>query len=254
MAETALVTGASSGIGLALAELHAKKGGDLLLVARSGDTLEEIAGRLCTDHGIRVEVLAADLGTPEGRDATLAAAEAMGIDLFMNNAGFGGTGDHIERDIDDEVAMVELNVVAMMTLAHGIARQMVARGGGRILNVGSTAGMMPGPGMAVYFATKAFVRSYSLALAEELRPKGVTVTVLAPGYVETNFAERARMEGSRMTKSGGATAEDVARVGYEAMMAGKLHVINQRSLSLALNWLVPLLPTRLVTGAMRRMT
>ena len=254
MGETALITGASSGIGLALAELHAERGGDLILVARSEDRLEEIATRLRADHGVRVDVLAADLGTSDGRAATLQAAEAQGVDILINNAGFGGTGDHLDREIDDEIAMVELNIVALMDLAHGIGRQMVSRGGGRILNVGSTAGMMPGPGMAVYFATKAFVRSYSLALAEELRSKGVTVTVLAPGYVETNFAERAGMAGSRMTKSGGATAEEVARVGYEAMMAGKLHVINQRSLALALNWIVPLLPIRAVTRAMRRMT
>ena len=254
MGETALITGASSGIGLALADLHAARGGDLILVARSGNRLEEIAERLRADHGVRVDVLSADLGTSEGRSATLAAAEAHGVDILINNAGFGGTGDHLDRKIDDEIAMVELNVIALMELAHGIGRHMVSRGGGRILNVGSTAGIMPGPGMAVYFATKAFVRSYSLALAEELRAKGVTVTVLAPGYVETNFAERAGMAGARMTKSGGATAEEVARVGYEAMMAGKLHVINQRSLSLALNWIVPLLPIRAVTRAMRRMT
>ncbi|RYH02253.1 SDR family oxidoreductase [Salipiger sp. IMCC34102] len=253
MSNLALVTGASSGIGRALAQLHAAKKGDLILVARSGDTLAALAEELRRDHGVRVEVVAADLGDTAGVEKVMAAVRDEPVEILINNAGFGGHGAHLDRALEDEIAMVDLNVKALMTLTHAVGGQMAASGRGRILNVGSTAGMMPGPMQAVYFATKAFVRSYSLALSEELRPRGVTVTVLAPGYVGTGFADRADLHGTQLTKGSGATPESVAKVGYEAMMDGKLHVVNERALGFALNWIIPLLPHRLALGLIRRL-
>ncbi|MCK0169124.1 SDR family oxidoreductase [Jannaschia sp. S6380] len=249
----ALITGASGGIGRALAEYHASKGGDLIVTARRLPELEALQAELEGAHGVAVTPVACDLGTPEGLATLLAATEGREIGILINNAGFGGRGEFISRDLTEDLAMVDLNVVAPMTLCHAIAPGMVARGGGRILNVGSTAGMMPGPLQATYFATKAFMQSFSLALDDELRAKGVTVTVLAPGYVATDFADRADLDGTPLTKGAGRTPDTVAKVGYDAMMAGKLHVVNEPMLSLATNWVIPFLPRRMVMKMIRRM-
>ncbi|MBM2577937.1 SDR family oxidoreductase [Jannaschia sp. Os4] len=251
MPNLALVTGATSGIGRALAELHASKGGDLLLVARRAAELADLKAEL-EAKGVGVDTVAADLGTPEGLAATTAAAEGREVDLLVNNAGFGGRGEFVDRPLDDDLAMVDLNVKAVMALCHAVGGDMANRGRGRILNVGSTAGHMPGPLQATYFATKAFVRSFSFALDAELRPKGVTVTVLAPGYVETGFAARADLEGTKLTKSG-ATPADVAKVGYDGAMAGKLEVINDRKLALMLNTVGRVAPARAMMAMIRDM-
>ena len=245
----ALVTGASGGIGREFARLHASRGGDLIVVARRLSELESLAAEL---KDVDVTPVAADLGTPEGLATLLAACEGREIGILINNAGFGGRGGFVTRNLSDDLAMVDLNIGAVMTLCHALAPGMIARGGGRILNVGSTAGMMPGPLQATYFATKAFVSSFSQALDEELRAKGVTVTVLAPGYVETGFADRADLHDTPLTRSG-KDAASVARVGYDAMMAGKLLVVNEWPLSLAVNWIIPLLPRRMVLSMVRKM-
>lgn len=148
-----------------------------------------------------------------------------------------------------EQSMIDLNVKALVTLAHRIGGAMAQRGSGRILNVGSTAGFAPGPNHAIYFATKAFVNSFSQALDHELRPRGVTSTLLAPGYVETEFAKAADLEGTAMVRSGGATAHDVAKHGYDAMMRGTLVTINDAKMSFVMQWVLPLLPRRLVLKA-----
>ena len=233
-APLAVITGASGGIGRALAEYHAAKGGDLILAARRAVELDALKADIEAKHSVSVTPVACDLGTPEGL-ATLIA---------------GGRGAFIERHLADDLAMVDLNVNAVMILCHAIAPGMVARGGGRILNVGSTAGMMPGPMQATYFATKAFVNSFSQALDEELRAQGVTV--LAPGYVETDFAARADLENTPLTRSG-QSPEAVARVGYDAMMDGRLHVVNEGMLSVLTNWVIPLLPRRQVLKMVRKM-
>ncbi|MEM9012635.1 MAG: SDR family oxidoreductase [Pseudomonadota bacterium] len=248
MAKTALVTGASAGIGKELARVHARQGGDLILTARREAALTELKTELEEQHSVTVHVFALDLGAAGGADQLYDAVKGAGlqVDILINNAGFGGHGRHVERDLASELAMIDLNVKALVTLTHRFGQNMVARGGGKILNVGSTAGFMPGPLQAVYFATKAFVNSFSQAVDQELRGKGVTCTVLAPGYVETEFAEVADLGGTQMVRSGGATAESVARHGYEAMQRGKLLTINQGSLSFLLNWVVPLIPRRLL--------
>ncbi|MFO6465815.1 SDR family NAD(P)-dependent oxidoreductase [Jannaschia sp. KMU-145] len=247
----ALITGASGGIGRALATLHAKRGGDLIVTARRLPELETLARELKDAHGATVTPVAADIGTQEGLATILAATEGQEIDILINNAGFGGRGRFVERSLADDLNMVDVNITAVMTLCHAIGTRMVARGQGRILNVGSTAGMLPGPLQATYFASKAFVNSFSQALDEEMRKDGVTVTVLAPGYVATDFAARADLEGTPLTK-GGSTPEAVAKVGYDAMMKGELVAINEGQLKVATR-LLGLLPRRQVLKMARRM-
>ncbi len=248
MPATALVTGASSGLGKEFARIHAATGGTVILTARREAELHELKSELEGRHGIDAHVFPADLGQEGAAQALYSDVRAAGLtpDILINNAGFGGQGKFIERDLSRHLAMIDLNIKALMVLTHLFGRDMAGRGSGRILNVGSTAGFMPGPQQATYFATKAFVNSFSQAIDQELRPRGVTCTVLAPGYVETGFAEAADMEGTAMVKAGGADAASVAKMGYDAMMEGRLVKINSPFLSLALNWIIPLLPRRLV--------
>tara|TARA_B110000977_G_scaffold38611_1_gene51874 strand:- start:1152 stop:1709 length:558 start_codon:yes stop_codon:yes gene_type:complete len=175
------------------------------------------------------------------------------IDILINNAGFGGQGRHIDRKLEDELEMIDLNVKALVALSHHFGREMSKRAQGRILNVGSSAGFMPGPLQAVYFATKAFVKSFSEALDHELRSQGVTVTVLAPGYVDTAFADRADLHGTNLVAGGGKTPRSVAKYGYDAMSRGELVAINEKQLDFMVNWIIPLLPRRVVLKMIERM-
>ena len=253
MTNLALITGASSGIGREFARIHAQRGGDMIIVARRLEELETLKTELEAAHRVTVRVIAADLTDALAVKNLCDTLRGERIEVLINNAGIGGHGRHVDRDQGKELSMIDLNVKALVTLCHNIGGQMAKRGEGRVLNVGSTAGMMPGPMQNIYFATKAFVRSYSLALAEELRPNGVTVTVLAPGYVETEFADTADLRGTALVKSGGKSAQSVAKFGYDQMMAGRLHVVNESLIGFAVNWIIPLLPLRLVLAIMRRM-
>lgn len=244
----ALITGASTGIGREFARIHAAKGGDVILTARRGDALATLKAELEAAHGITAHVIAQDLGAAGGADALIAAVAKLGLapDILINNAGFGGAGHHIARPLAEEIAMIDLNISALVTLTHHFANAMAAKGGGRILNVGSTAGFLAGPNQAVYFATKNFVNSYSQALDIELRGKGVSVTLLAPGYVETEFASRADLTQAKMVKAGGATAYSTALAGYTAMMAGRAVIISDAKLRFMINWVFPFVPRRLL--------
>jgi uncharacterized protein len=244
----ALITGASGGIGREFARIHAARGGDVILTARRADALAALQAELQDKHGITAHVIAADLAQPGGAEALISAVQDLGLtpDILINNAGFGGAGHHIARDLAQERAMIELNVTALVTLTHHFAKAMAARGAGKILNVGSTAGFLAGPNQAVYFATKNFVSAYSQALDIELRPKGVQVTLLAPGYVETEFAQRADLQNSKMVRAGGAQAHATAMAGYQAMMQGRAVVISDRRLGFMINWLFPLVPRRML--------
>lgn len=255
MSNTALITGASAGIGTAFARYHASKGGDLIITARREDTLTKLKEDLEAKHNIAVHVIALDLAAAGGADALYDAVKALNVpvDVLINNAGFGGHGAHLDRDLAAEQAMIDLNIKALVTLTHCIGADMVARGSGKILNVGSTAGFMPGPYQAVYFATKAFVQSFSQAIDQELRDKGVTCTALAPGYVHTEFAQVADLGGTDLVKQKGATAEAVAKHGYDAMMAGKLVTVNEAPLGFMVNWVVPLLPRRAMLKMVEKM-
>lgn len=221
--ETALITGASAGIGLELAKQFAAHGHDLILVARNRDALEAAAGTLEGRHGIKATVIASDLAQPESPQRVFESvmAEGLRVDILVNNAGFGFAGPFVETDIDRELDMIQVNIAAVTHLTKLFLQPMVLRRSGRILNVASTAGFQPGPLMSVYYASKAYVLSLSQALDEELRNTGVTVTCLCPGATATEFADRAGLTNTRLfTITGVANAEDVARFGYAATMRG----------------------------------
>jgi uncharacterized protein len=227
-AGTALITGASSGIGLELAKLFARDGYDLVLVARRREKLEALGEGLKKQHGIRFRAIAADLADPAAPAGIVRELEAasVAVDVVVNNAGFGELGPFAETDLESARRMIEVNVAALTVLTKLFLPGMLARRGGRILNVASTAGFAPGPLMAVYYATKAYVISFSEALAEELRGSGVSVTVLCPGPTITEFQGVAHMESTRLFRMPGVMdAQSVARAGYAGLMHGKRMVV-----------------------------
>ncbi|MCW3473472.1 SDR family NAD(P)-dependent oxidoreductase [Limobrevibacterium gyesilva] len=214
----ALVTGASSGIGAELARAFVRGRHDVVLVARRRDRLEALAATL----GGHARVLAEDLADP-GAPARL-LAETGPVDVLVNNAGFGALGRFVELPLERQLGIVQVNVVALTALTRLYLPPMVARGHGRVLNVASTAAFQPGPGLAVYGATKAFVLSLSEALHAELEGTGVTVTCLCPGATESEFAATAGMGDSRLFRHAMSAAE-VARQGFAATMAGRRLVV-----------------------------
>ncbi|HEX4014708.1 MAG TPA: SDR family oxidoreductase [Candidatus Cybelea sp.] len=220
----AIVTGASGGFGLEFAKLLAADRYDLLLIARSGDKLEALASDLRARHGIGVETLVLDLSTPDA--ATVVFKRAPDCDVLINNAGFATNGRFDEIPPQRVREEIVLDVLTLTELTRAYLPRMRARGTGRILNVASTAGMLPGPFMSVYYACKAYVLSFSAGIAEELRGTGVTVTCLAPGASATGFAQRANAQKSLLFgKLPTAKAAPVARAGYRGMMAGRDLVI-----------------------------
>src|SRR5579864_1783110 len=224
--QTALFTGASSGIGLDLAKLMAPSF-DLIITARNQGDLESIARELEAAHGNHVHVIPADLAKADAPKQIFSEIERRGlqVDILVNNAGFGSYGAFAESDLQTDLDMIQVNIAALTSLAKLVLPGMLARKRGRIMNVASTAGFQPGPLMAVYYATKAYVIMFSEAIANELKGSGVTVTCLCPGATATSFAERAKMEESRLFKMGAMKSRDVALVGYKGMMAGKGLVI-----------------------------
>lgn len=221
---TALITGASGGIGEELARIFAAGKHDLVLVARSADKLQALSGDLERAHGIRARAIAADLADPAAPQRIFQAIEEQGatIDILVNNAGFGARGAYAEIDYEVEARMIQVNVAALAQLTRLFLPGMLAQRNGRILNVASTAAYVPGPFMAVYYASKAFVLSFSEAIAEETAGTGVTVTALIPGPTQTNFAVTAGTEDSQLFRSGSVmAAATVARIGYDGMMSGK---------------------------------
>ena len=252
MPNTALITGASAGIGREFALHHAAKGGDLIITARREEALASLRSEIEAMHDVSVTIIPLNLGTADGAEQLYAATKGQRIDILINNAGFGGRGEFINRNLNDDLEMIDLNIKSLVGLTHMVAQDMVAQGGGKILNVSSTASYMPGPLQATYFATKAFVSSFSQALSEELRDKKITVTTLEPGYVETEFAARADLTGTALTKSG-STPRSVAKFGYDAMLGGKLQVINDRKMRFLVNWIIPYAPRRAVLKIVRKM-
>lgn len=251
--ETALITGASSGIGLELARIHASKGGDVVLVARSLGKLEALKQELQARYGVKVHVIAEDLADPASAGRIFAATEALGltIGVLINNAGFGGHGTFVERDLAADQAMMQVNMVTLTNLTHHYLKGMVLRRSGRILNVSSTASFMPGPLQAVYYATKAYVTSFTQAVAEEVREYGVTATALCPGAVATGFVAAGDLQGVDIWKNA-KSAESVARCGYEAMERGQLVAFNEGKLRLMLDWILPLLPRKAILKLSRQ--
>ena len=225
--ETVLITGASSGIGLELARLFAAEGSDLVLVARSGERLRELAAALEREHGTRAVALEKDLSDPAAPRAIheeLARA-GIAVDVLVNNAGFGARGPFAELPLDRQLDMVQVNVAALVRLTGLFLPGMRQRGRGGILNVASTAAFQAGPLMAVYYATKAFVLHFSEALAEESRGSGVVISCLSPGPTVTGFMEAAGMHGTRLFRGGAMDARKVAQAGLRGFRAGRVIVV-----------------------------
>ncbi len=225
--KTALITGASSGIGLELAHLFARDGYRLVLLARNRNALRQIGDDLQARYGITVRIAPKDLAHPAAAVELYQELQEAGVlvDVLVNNAGFGLAGPFATTDWTQEAEMLQVNMVAATHLTKLFLPQIRARGG-KIMNVASTAAFQPGPFMAVYYATKAYLLSFSEALAEELDGTGATVTCLCPGPVKTNFQRRAYLEGTGMVNSPLLVdVRDVARIGYEGMKQGKRIVI-----------------------------
>lgn len=247
---TALVTGASGGIGLELARLCAAAGSDVYLVARREAELRGIARKFEGDYGIHATALAADLADPAAPDAIFAALPAA--DILINNAGFGRLGPYAESDWETQRGIIQVNVTALAHLTRLYLPGMMARRAGRILNVASTAAFVPGPNMAMYYASKALVFSFTLAIAAELEGTGVTATALCPGPTATNFGEAAGNADSKLFKGPVMSAAEVAREGFDAMMAGKPEVI-AGARNRWLIWGTRFAPRRMLTRVTKRL-
>jgi short-subunit dehydrogenase len=227
--QTALITGASGGIGYELAKLFAKDHHNLVLVARSLPKLTQFASELERQFGISAKPISLDLAAAPAPQFLFdqLQREGIAVDILVNNAGYGKFGEFVEMPLEDALGQIQLNITALTHLTKLFAAPMAERGSGRIMNVASTAGFQPGPLMAVYYATKAYVISFSEALASELKDKGVTVTCLCPGATDTGFQGRAGTGNSILFKKlRPMDAKTVARDGYRALMSGKSLVIS----------------------------
>jgi short-subunit dehydrogenase len=218
---TALITGASAGLGLEYARLFAADQHDLILVARRKDRLEALGAELTKAHGVQVQVIAADLMDPGGAKQVIVAVGNRPVDFLVNNAGFGSNGPFASLDPAKETGQVMVNIHALVALTGAFLPGMIARQSGRVLNIGSTAGFQPGPFMATYYASKAFVNSFTEALWYELKGTGVTATVSCPGPTQTEFQAVADNQKTKLAVLGMMTAAEVAGAGYRAMHAGK---------------------------------
>jgi short-subunit dehydrogenase len=233
---TALITGASNGIGLELAKVHASKGGDLVLVARNKAKLDELKSTLEKEYKVKVYTIGKDLSATNAANEVYneTIRQNIQIDYLINNAGFGEFGLFTDTDWNKELKMINLNITTLTAFTKLYLQDMVKRRSGKIMNVASTAAFQSGPTMAVYFATKAYVLSFSEAVNNEVSDKGVTITTLCPGATESGFQAAAAMEESRLVKGRKLpSSEEVAQYGYAAMMKGKTVAIHG-----LMNWIL----------------
>jgi len=223
----ALITGASTGIGAALSDVFAEHGHDLILIARNREKLQARAIAIQEKFGVKVAWFTEDLADPGGpaRVHRTVSAEGLEVECLVNNAGVGLFGKFAMTDLDKELKMIQLNVTSLVELTKRFLPGMTQRRSGKILNVASTAAFVPGPWMSIYYATKAFVLSFSDAINYELRPSGITVTTLCPGPTESEFKVRAGSQRSRLFEAFVMDAPTVARAGYDGMMRGKTLVV-----------------------------
>jgi short-subunit dehydrogenase len=254
MNKVALITGASGGIGKELALIHAAKGGDLVLVARSADALETLQEELKITYKVNVDIISEDITANQAPQRIYDTIKSKGIkiDYLINNAGVGGFGAFHERSIKDELNMLHLNIEALVVLTHLFLPEMIERKSGKILNVSSIAGFLPGPLMTTYYATKAFVNSFSFGLAQEVRKHGVTVTALCPGPLKTNFDTAAGMGGSTLFNRAPAPYSTALK-GYRAMEKGRLKILPNLPMRIGVNCFVPFLPLRWILAVMETM-
>jgi short-subunit dehydrogenase len=223
MKKTALISGASSGIGYELAKIHALKGDDLVIVARNKEKLEALKEEIQRDHQVQVCSLAKDLALPLAVEEVYNEVTQQGItvDYLINNAGFGDFGLFVKTRWEKEQRMIQLNIMTLTQMTKLFLPGMIKRGQGRIMNLASLASFQPGPGMAVYFATKAYVLHFSEALHYEVKKKGITVTALCPGPTASGFETAAAAEQNKLWNKNNPSAKKVAKYGYKAMMKGK---------------------------------
>lgn len=252
MENVALITGASSGIGRELAWIHAERGNDLIIVARRGKELQTLAQEIIAKHGTAVHVIVKDLAVVTAAQEIFDEVTAAGlqVDYLVNNAGFGSLGKFVESDLNATLSMIQVNISALTALTRVFLPGMVARDRGWVLNVASVAGLMPGgPFLSVYFASKAYVISFSGGLSEELHASKVSVTALCPGQTETEFTQAAHMPEFKEAFS----ARGVAEAGYAAMLKGDLMCVTAvpRVLKLMLP-IVPLLPRAGILASIRK--
>ncbi|MCI6557545.1 SDR family oxidoreductase [Schaalia hyovaginalis] len=228
MKNIGLVTGSYGGLGSRFVDIHASRGGDLVLVGRSSAKLEAQVAEVRAKHGVQAEWIEADLSASESAQTIYDACKENDWlpDLFINNAGFGGRGDFArERTMEQDLSMIAVNIEAPTRLLKLFLPDMIARGSGRVLNVSSTAQAMPGPLQAVYYATKAYVTSWSNALWRELKGTGVTVTCLMPGAMRTGFASAGDLGDTKLFANA-VSPDSVALVGYEGALKGELNVVS----------------------------
>ncbi|MFN4083418.1 MAG: SDR family NAD(P)-dependent oxidoreductase [Bacteroidia bacterium] len=224
MKKTALITGASSGIGFELANIHAKNGGNLVLAARNIKKLEEIKKQFETEYNIKVDVFEIDLSKSNSAEEiyNFTKNNNLNIDYLINNAGFGDFGLFNNSNWESNKEMIQLNITSLTQLTYLYLQDMIKNKNGKIMNVASIAAFQPGPLMAVYFATKAYVLHFSEAIANEVAEFGITVTALCPGPTQSNFFNKANMLGSGLVKGKKLpSSKEVAIFGYKAMLNGK---------------------------------
>jgi short-subunit dehydrogenase len=252
-AETALITGASSGIGLELARCFAGEGANLVLVARNLEALHRLAAELESKHQIKVRCLRADLSLPETPEQIFAEVAGLGVtvDVLVNNAGFGLQGEFLKLSLVRQVEMIRVNITALTHLTGLFLPGMIQRGRGGVLNVGSVAGFLPGPNLAVYYASKAFVLSFTEALAAETAGTGLRISVLCPGPTESNFGVVARGGKSRQFERRKMSAREVAQIGLRKFRAGQVVVVPGAS-NRALVLLPRLLPRSLARWGVKK--
>lgn len=229
MSKSILITGSASGMGLEYVKLAAKDHYDVVLVDINTAKMNEIKSEIESEYGVNVYAITADLSQDEAAQAIYDECKSKGLEVYclINNAGFGDFGRFLELPYEKERKLLGVNVISLMHLTHLFGNDMVRRGEGHILNVASIAAYIPGPFMPMYYATKAFIWSFSEAVAVELRGTGVTVTTISPGPTKTGFEKSAKMDGSKMftlKPLQACTADQVAKCGYDAMMKGKLLV------------------------------
>jgi short-subunit dehydrogenase len=248
-----LITGASSGIGMELSKVAARDGHSVILVARSKHKLTELARSLTEQHEVHTEVISLDLTE---RDAAQSLHRTLkrknlDVDILINNAGFGDYGAFSVSNINTQLSMIDLNIRALTELTH-LLLPSIQKNHGRIMNVASVAGFLPGPMMSVYFATKAYVLSFSEALSEELRGSGVTVTCLAPGSTKTDFGENANASLTHSTRTSNVSAMSVAEFGWKSMLKGRSLAVHGITNRLVI-FLKRFLPRRLITALVHHM-
>lgn len=255
MTKTALITGASGGIGKEFAILHAENGGDLVLVARSENKLMALKEELEKKHGVKAKVIVKDLNKPGAAKDLYETVKSSGIevDYLINNAGFGGIGNFHERDIKEDLAMIQLNIKVLTELTHYFLQDFTKKNSGKILNVSSTASLLPGPLQAVYYATKAYVTSFTNAISEELKGTNITATNLMPGATDTGFGAKSGMDKTVLFDKT-ASPRKVAKDGYNGMLNGKLDVVSGLTFSQkVMNFMLPFIPKKIILKQVKKL-